>query len=398
MRLEAAYDRSSVTTGVVHIGVGGFHRAHQAMFHDRLLRAGARDWGICGVGVLDADRRMADVMHAQRCLYMLVVKPPPASIGPSRDRLARRVPVRARRPRGGDRADRGRCHADRVADRHRGRLRRTTAPRSGTDPRRAAAPRDASAAWGRSRSCPATTCPATATRTRAIRPSLASATPASPTGSRTRSRFPNSMVDRITPRPPTRTARGPRALRRRRRLARGLRAVRAVGARGRLRGRAAALRGRRRAARRRRRALRADEAAAAQRQPPGARATSPTSAATGCVHDAAQDPLFRASCSATWTRRRPRRSRPCRASTCTATSATLIERFSNPQVRDTIARLCAEVRPDPEVAAAGDPRAARRRRRGRPRRRASSPAGRATPRASTNRARRSRSSTSSASA
>jgi mannitol 2-dehydrogenase len=62
MRLEAAYDRSSVTTGVVHIGVGGFHRAHQAMYHDRLLRAGMRDWGICGVGVLDADRRMADVI------------------------------------------------------------------------------------------------------------------------------------------------------------------------------------------------------------------------------------------------------------------------------------------------------------------------------------------------
>jgi mannitol 2-dehydrogenase len=76
VRLEAAYDRSSVTTGVVHIGVGGFHRAHQAMYHDRLLRAGVRDWGICGVGVLDADRRMADVMRAQRGLYTLVEKPP----------------------------------------------------------------------------------------------------------------------------------------------------------------------------------------------------------------------------------------------------------------------------------------------------------------------------------
>ena len=76
MRLEAAYDRNTVTTGVVHIGVGGFHRAHQAMYHDRLLRAGEREWGICGVGVLDADRRMADVMRAQRGLYTLVEKPP----------------------------------------------------------------------------------------------------------------------------------------------------------------------------------------------------------------------------------------------------------------------------------------------------------------------------------
>jgi len=32
------YDRSKVTTGIVHFGVGGFHRAHQAMYIDNLLR------------------------------------------------------------------------------------------------------------------------------------------------------------------------------------------------------------------------------------------------------------------------------------------------------------------------------------------------------------------------
>ena len=37
------YDRALVTPGVVHIGVGGFHRAHQAMYHDRLLDEGALD-------------------------------------------------------------------------------------------------------------------------------------------------------------------------------------------------------------------------------------------------------------------------------------------------------------------------------------------------------------------
>ena len=47
-----AYDRSAVTTGIVHFGVGGFHRAHQAMYLDRLMDQGqALDWGICGVGV-----------------------------------------------------------------------------------------------------------------------------------------------------------------------------------------------------------------------------------------------------------------------------------------------------------------------------------------------------------
>ncbi len=69
------YDRSQLTTGIVHFGVGGFHRAHQAMYLDRLMERGAAlDWGICGVGVLPADRRMQQVLDAQDGLYTLVVK------------------------------------------------------------------------------------------------------------------------------------------------------------------------------------------------------------------------------------------------------------------------------------------------------------------------------------
>jgi len=69
------YDRSQVTTGIVHFGVGGFHRAHQAMYLDGLMNDGkALDWGICGVGVLPGDQRMADVMAAQDGLYTLVLK------------------------------------------------------------------------------------------------------------------------------------------------------------------------------------------------------------------------------------------------------------------------------------------------------------------------------------
>jgi len=67
------YDRTAVTVGIVHLGVGGFHRAHQAMYVDRLL-GGAPDWGICGVGVLPGDRRMAEVMAEQDCLYTLALK------------------------------------------------------------------------------------------------------------------------------------------------------------------------------------------------------------------------------------------------------------------------------------------------------------------------------------
>src|SRR5262249_58914482 len=70
-----AYDRDLVTPGVVHVGVGGFHRAHQAMYHDRMMNDGmALDWGICGVGVLAADRKMQQALDAQDGLYTLVLK------------------------------------------------------------------------------------------------------------------------------------------------------------------------------------------------------------------------------------------------------------------------------------------------------------------------------------
>jgi mannitol 2-dehydrogenase len=75
------YDRSRVRVGVVHVGVGGFHRSHQAMYLDRLMEAGeALDWGICGVGVLPGDRRMQEVMAAQDCLYTLAVRHPDGSL------------------------------------------------------------------------------------------------------------------------------------------------------------------------------------------------------------------------------------------------------------------------------------------------------------------------------
>jgi mannitol 2-dehydrogenase len=70
------YDRAAVRAGIVHLGVGGFHRSHQALYVERLLEAGQEDWGICGVGVLPGDRRMAEVMAAQDCLYTLVAKHP----------------------------------------------------------------------------------------------------------------------------------------------------------------------------------------------------------------------------------------------------------------------------------------------------------------------------------
>ncbi len=71
------YDRTRVSVGIVHFGVGGFHRAHQAMYLDRLMEQGsALDWGICGVGVMPFDLKMREAMDSQDCLYTLVLKDP----------------------------------------------------------------------------------------------------------------------------------------------------------------------------------------------------------------------------------------------------------------------------------------------------------------------------------
>lgn len=45
------YDRRSLTPAVVHLGVGGFHRAHQAVYLDDLARSGETGWGEIGVGL-----------------------------------------------------------------------------------------------------------------------------------------------------------------------------------------------------------------------------------------------------------------------------------------------------------------------------------------------------------
>lgn len=66
------YARGDLRPGIAHIGVGGFHRAHQAVYLDDLLRRGVRDWSVCGVGLLPRDRRMRDALVPQDCLYTVV--------------------------------------------------------------------------------------------------------------------------------------------------------------------------------------------------------------------------------------------------------------------------------------------------------------------------------------
>src|SRR5690242_17003947 len=65
------YDRSTLAPRILHLGVGGFHRAHMALYTDEAAAAGG-DRGIRGVGLLDGDRRMAAVLSEQDHLSTLI--------------------------------------------------------------------------------------------------------------------------------------------------------------------------------------------------------------------------------------------------------------------------------------------------------------------------------------
>lgn len=67
-----AYDRGRVTPGIVHLGIGAFHRAHQAIAIDDLLATGPRDWGIIGASLRSPDTR--DALLPQDCLYTVAVR------------------------------------------------------------------------------------------------------------------------------------------------------------------------------------------------------------------------------------------------------------------------------------------------------------------------------------
>jgi fructuronate reductase len=63
------YDRSTLRTGIVHLGIGSFHRAHQAVYTDNVLAGGDRRWGIIGASLRNPDTRNA--LKAQDYLYTL---------------------------------------------------------------------------------------------------------------------------------------------------------------------------------------------------------------------------------------------------------------------------------------------------------------------------------------
>lgn len=64
------YDRNALPIRMIHLGVGAFHRAHQAYYTEALLNAGEGDWGILGVSLRHAT--VADTLAAQDGLYTVV--------------------------------------------------------------------------------------------------------------------------------------------------------------------------------------------------------------------------------------------------------------------------------------------------------------------------------------
>jgi mannitol 2-dehydrogenase len=74
------YDRGQVKAGIIHIGVGAFHRSHQAYYTDLILRDKKNsNWGICGIALLDSDRPNYTDLAAQDGLYTLTVAKPDGS-------------------------------------------------------------------------------------------------------------------------------------------------------------------------------------------------------------------------------------------------------------------------------------------------------------------------------
>lgn len=69
---KPAYDRTQIQAGIVHLGIGAFHRAHQAVYTDDILSDKVNDWGIIGVSLRSPDTR--DALAPQDYLYTLAIR------------------------------------------------------------------------------------------------------------------------------------------------------------------------------------------------------------------------------------------------------------------------------------------------------------------------------------
>ena len=71
-----SYDRQKLKSGIVHMSVGGFHRAHQAMYLEKFLNNNPSDWMITGVGLMPQDKDNLGALAKQDGLYAVLERSP----------------------------------------------------------------------------------------------------------------------------------------------------------------------------------------------------------------------------------------------------------------------------------------------------------------------------------
>lgn len=76
-----AYDRSEIKAGIAHIGIGSFHRSHEAFYTDQILEHhDSKNWGICGIALLDTDSKIFKTLTDQDGLYTLMITEPSGTL------------------------------------------------------------------------------------------------------------------------------------------------------------------------------------------------------------------------------------------------------------------------------------------------------------------------------
>ena len=90
------YDRASLTPGIVHVGLGNFHRSHQAWYLHRLMQLGLdHDWAIIGAGVRPNDAERREELLRQDCLSTLIELDPSGTSAEVIGAMIDYVPVEA---------------------------------------------------------------------------------------------------------------------------------------------------------------------------------------------------------------------------------------------------------------------------------------------------------------
>ncbi|UCI09063.1 mannitol dehydrogenase family protein [Mesorhizobium sp. B1-1-8] len=69
---KPTYDRAALQPGIAHIGVGAFHRCHQAEYTDDLLAKNFDRWGVVGINIRPP--RLTETLDSQRCLYTRLIR------------------------------------------------------------------------------------------------------------------------------------------------------------------------------------------------------------------------------------------------------------------------------------------------------------------------------------